>query len=204
MTFYTCSMGSVAVVSGLEPLRAAVAEALKGFAGETVCDTAPTCIYVDGPPGWALTQAPRFRRHASLVISDNPCPEYRLALLTARPAGLIENAQLGDIAQALACIRAGERLRPEVASLLSPSERRTLRLIAQGYALKTIMRRRGVSEGTLRNTVSAIYGKLGLKSHAQLVLYFYGNWHTLRVYHGWQPPRPVTHTYDSPDMTPLT
>jgi DNA-binding NarL/FixJ family response regulator len=63
-----------------------------------------------------------------------------------------------------------------------------LRLLAYGHFPKEGARHRDVSEGRVKNVVSTIYQKLGLKSQAHLTLYYFGLWHVL-MDNGWKPPR---------------
>ena len=56
---------------------------------------------------------------------------------------------------------------PALASLLSERERDVLRLLARGFSNPDIAQRLYLSEGTVRNYVSAIFAKLGVSDRTQ-------------------------------------
>ena len=56
---------------------------------------------------------------------------------------------------------------------LSGREYDIIELIAQGYDNKEVAANLFISEGTVRNHVSAILQKLDLKNRTQLAVYFY-------------------------------
>jgi DNA-binding NarL/FixJ family response regulator len=56
---------------------------------------------------------------------------------------------------------------------LSPKELDIIGLIAEGLSNKDIASSLYLSEGTVRNTVSVIIDKLGLKSRTQIAIFFY-------------------------------
>ena len=54
---------------------------------------------------------------------------------------------------------------------LTPAERDVLRLVARGLDNRTIAERLGKSEKTVRNQVSSIFDKLGVKSRAEAIVH---------------------------------
>jgi DNA-binding NarL/FixJ family response regulator len=141
---------------------------------------------MDAPIGRAFLKLAELGAVHAIVVSDNPCPEYKLDLLQRNPAALLGQVKIEDIGKAIKAVRAGHTLYPTLSSCLTHKERETLRYVAEGYALSQCAKPRGGSAGTLRNTIHAIYTKLGLRSHVQLAHYYYGNWTLLEHCHGWQ------------------
>jgi len=58
---------------------------------------------------------------------------------------------------------------------ISEKEAAVIELIAEGLSNKEIAGRLFLSEGTVRNTISAILGKLDLKGRTQLAIFYYRN-----------------------------
>lgn len=146
----------------------------------------PMTLVLDAPIGWALyhqVKAPRL-----VIVSDNPCPEYRLALLEQRPLALLSGASLSEIARVL---KQGAPPQLEPYSPLSDIEQRTLRLIALGHSNSDIAKQRSVAPQTVKNAVRALYQKLNLSSRVGLAHYYFGNWYLL-LERGWLPPGHVS------------
>jgi DNA-binding NarL/FixJ family response regulator len=61
--------------------------------------------------------------------------------------------------------------KPKIAPCLTGREMDVLRLLAQGYNNEVIARRLALTMRTVQNHVSAIYGKLGVDTRAEAVLY---------------------------------
>lgn len=157
-------------------------------------------VVVDLPRGWVWSNAYRLGSGGTVVISDNPCPEYKLDLLSLKPAALIDFTP-SALLEAVRAVEAGQTMLPEVSSVLTPTERLTLRLVANGHSLKAVALMRGTKINTTRNTVQTLYAKLGLKSAVQLALYYYGNWTTLPNFDDFtngtlEERKP--HTYETP------
>jgi DNA-binding NarL/FixJ family response regulator len=62
-------------------------------------------------------------------------------------------------------------LNPVIQEVLTPREYDVFRLIALGYDNKKIAKMLYLTEGTIRNHVSSIYGKLELRDRVQIVKY---------------------------------
>jgi DNA-binding CsgD family transcriptional regulator len=142
----------------------------------------PVTLVLDAPIGWALCHP--IRVPYLVIISDNPCPEYRLALLEQRPLALLSGASLREIASIL---KRGAPPQPIPYSPLSDIEQLTLRLIALGHSNSDIAEQRGVAPQTVKNAVRAVYQKLNLSSRVGLAHYYFGNWYLL-LERGWLPP----------------
>ncbi|ADI13744.1 LuxR C-terminal-related transcriptional regulator [Truepera radiovictrix] len=143
-------------------------------------------LLCDAPIGWAVRQAAALDA-STIVVTDNPCPEYCLFLVEQRPAAVVSNLVLDDVIDAFDAVRRGTRLYPTLKTSLTAAERTTLHLIAQGHHMRDIARWRGVGINSVRNTVSELYSKLQLDSHVKLALYYYGCWDILELEHGWRP-----------------
>lgn len=191
----------VSVVCGIESLAAEVGRGLM-LMGIEVCPHAPWRVLLDGPGGWAARSRDVFEFDRTVVVTDNPCPEYKLYLLEANPAALIGGAGLDKVVTTLARVQGGERCCPNFITTLTKSECLTLHFIAEGHALKKIAHIKGVGDGTLRNTITELYVKLNLKSHVQLALYYHGHWHILMQVHNWRPAGHLIH--DTDHMTVVT
>ena len=152
--------------------------------GVTVRRDAKLQLLLDRPAGWAMMNHAGLVYERCIISSDNPCPAYRLELLDRNPAALLP-LQAKALLQSLPLVRAGNRILPEVRSVLTRAERQTLTLLALGYHNSDIAARRGVGEATVKNCLVEVYRKLGLTSRVQAVHYFFGNWHLLE---GWEPP----------------
>ncbi len=92
---------------------------------------------------------------------------------------LLKGAPIDDIARALAAVAAGETyVDPSVASYLTgrsahprltTRERDVLRLVAAGDPSKTIARKLGITERTVKFHVTSIFNKLGADNRARAV-----------------------------------
>ena len=132
-------------------------------------------ILVDYPRGWVLLEQD-ISFETCLIASDNPCSDYLQMLLELSPFSLVTT--LSDYTIASALIR-GYKITPDITPKLSPSERHTLKLVADGYTNKQIAQKRNTSTGVVENCLSVIYRKLSLKTRIDLAHYFFGNWHLL-------------------------
>ncbi len=63
----------------------------------------------------------------------------------------------------------------------------TLALLGKGLDSNSIAQKRGITTGSVRNTLMTIYEKLSITGRAQAHLYYWGIWHILIV-GGWTPP----------------
>lgn len=80
----------------------------------------------------------------------------------------------GDLARAL--LQGDEKAHPETPhEPLTPRQQEVLELIADGLSNREIARRLYLSEGTVKNTVSEIYARLGVRDRVQAVLKMLGN-----------------------------
>jgi DNA-binding CsgD family transcriptional regulator len=172
---------------GIAPLGAELFETLE-LHGISVNPDALWTLVLDAPLGFAATLLPDLDVATTVIVSDNPCLEYQADLSDDGPAALLPWLTTGRLIQMLQDVRSGQRVLAASKPFLPPSERRTLRLIAEGYDTPTIASMLGITEGTLRNRTHAIYTKLGLKSSVQLSHYYYGRWRLLEHRHGWRPP----------------
>lgn len=176
-------MAGIHIHSGRPHLQADLATRLDGLlpAG------ADLVLVIDAPTGWAFTALEELEPSRTVVVSDNPCPEYRLDLLELEPRALLDASTLDGLREALAGVLAGQEVASEITSHLTLAERRTLRLHALGRSARDIAAARGVRTSTVRNTTHMIYVKLGLSSVVQLAQYYFGLWDVLEAVSGWHP-----------------
>lgn len=169
---------------GLTKLRCEVASDLENYGFKFPCEGIIHLV-LDAPLGWALWALENLSLEPSIVISDNPCPEYRRDLKERQPIALLGEVSISDIALVLG----GYKPILEIDSYtpLSKAERLTLYLVATDYSNRHIALQRKVSEQTVKNTLGSIYEKLHLKTRVQASHYYFGNWHLL-LQRGWMPP----------------
>lgn len=182
-------MQTVHLVCKLEKLREEVEYGLASHR-VSVSHQAKLALLVDAPWGWAQGRISSLNMATTLVLSDNPCPEYCLDLLSYDPITFLSGVSIEDIAYTLNKLFCGDQVASCTAfsSSLTPTERLTLQLIAKGHTPKQIANIRGISGARVKNTLQVIYQKLGLNSRAQLALYYYGVWHVLEEA-GWERPK---------------
>lgn len=142
-------------------------------------------LIVDAPFGFALTELPKVERERTVVISDNPCPEYWADLWQLKPrALLVKGTLLGEIQSALEQAVRGESFKrtPNTASALNERERSVLRLCAMGGENQEIARKLGVKQRTVANHIYRIKDLLNLRNRNEFTLYYLGHWDCLDSY----------------------
>jgi DNA-binding CsgD family transcriptional regulator len=173
-----------AVVCGAPAIAQSLVAALEGQ-GFSHDAEAAIAILLDIPRGFALQEiaAPWARGRRLIVMTWSLCPEYWEDLWDFRPAILIVGDGLGggDLAGAVSRAAQGEqyRLTPGTPATLTPAERRALRLLARGYPNQQIADQLAMHPQSVKNTLAAIYRKLGLKNRAEALLYYWGIWHVI-------------------------
>jgi len=126
-----------------------------------------------------------------LILTTFDDDELVLASIEAGARGyLLKDVTLESLLDAIETLHRGERLHQPVAlnarakleslsvktsnstmtETLSLREREILRLLAGGYSNKEIARAFDLAEGTVKNHVSAILGKLGVRDRTRAVL----------------------------------
>jgi DNA-binding CsgD family transcriptional regulator len=173
-----------AVHCGIDKLGWEMARALERE-GLVICAYPDWHLVVDAPWGWAISGQVPVTLEGAVIVTDNPCPEYRLDLLDERPVELLSKVSMSDIAHVLNTL-GDTRVPSPVYSPLTLTERAVLRLAAKGHTNKSIAKCRGIGEQRVKNLLSSIYQKLALRSQVQLAHYYYGNWHILE---GWELSR---------------
>lgn len=159
---------------------------LEGF---TVNSNADITLIVDSFHGNALLTL-EFQRHPNpIVMTSNPCGEYQADLLEFGAKAVV--SPIGNNTELFRAIHAVAKLAPFHSSLpksssLTPTERRVLRLIANGQENKEIARALGSSDNTVRNQVTIVLDKISsthpnlrLENRTQLALFYWGMWQSL-------------------------
>jgi DNA-binding CsgD family transcriptional regulator len=162
------------------------------FLGESIADSLelrglanylehPLDVIFDANWGFAMT-APLNPNRISIIVTDNPCPEYWELLWERGPTVLISGRNLDvnyliNVAQRIdKAFRKGERIKdtPYYQSKLSKAERKVFWWAVQreGYSNEKIAEHAFLSVQTVNNLLSSIYSKLELLNRTQLVLYF--------------------------------
>lgn len=130
-----------------------------------------------------------------IILTTYDHDEYVFRALSHGAAGyLLKDLQARQLVEAIRRVQAGETfISPQVAAKvvaelarlrggkkeprdegleeLTEREAEVLRLVAQGYSNKEIASRLYLTEGTVKNYISSIYGKLGTSNRVQAVLY---------------------------------
>lgn len=173
-------LGTYRILCGIPALAQQVKGNLHQIGWEARED-APITLLVDGPWGFALKRE-WYTQGELVVVTDNPCPEYWEDIGDLRPRALLAvGHSVHDTADALRRASNGEFFRrtPQHDSPLTSCERKLLRHSAMGWDNKRIAREFSLSEGTVKNGMNRIYGKLGFENRTQIALYYWGLWHLL-------------------------
>jgi DNA-binding CsgD family transcriptional regulator len=182
----------ITIYCGLPKLEAEIATGLTAL-GLKPCSDGSFHLLVDAPWGWALLEK-KLAGDLVLIVTDNPCPEYKLHLLKRKPLALLNNVSVADIAQVLNAVISERSGCPNTfipATPLSYVERETLYLIVTDHSTKSIAKIRKTSVQYVKNTTHSIYLKLNLRTRLQLAHYYFGHW-SLLLQAGWTPPPHVS------------
>jgi two-component system response regulator DesR len=176
--------GALAALLGLEPDLHVVAEVARGdqvvaAAQAARPDVALLDIEMPGLDGLAATAELRraLPSCAIIILTTFGRPGYLRRALEAGAAGfLLKDAPSGELAHAIRRVRAGGQVvTPELAlaalrlgeSPLSPREREVLGASRAGQSIAELAAALRLSEGTVRNHLSAAIQKLGARSRAE-------------------------------------
>ncbi len=153
-----------------EPAAALAAE-LAAVAAERAPERPAVVLLADA--GGAAGAAAALRAGARALLRWDASPDEILAAVHAAAAGLI--ALPGDLVPALltpfrtGTDRPAGGARAAVASPLTPREREVLAMMAEGLGNKSIARRLGISDHTVKTHVAALFAKLGASSRTEAV-----------------------------------
>ena len=140
---------------------------------------APLLLLFDVPCGFAFQQLARrdFGQAQAIVVTHNPCPDYWEDLWDLQPAGLLIADQLeAGLMEVLDQVARGGRHRrvPPARSFLTLTERALLHRVACGWDNHRIARDLHVEDKTVRNSLTRVYGKVGVSNRVQAALYYWG------------------------------
>jgi DNA-binding NarL/FixJ family response regulator len=143
------------------------------------CDSAArTVVLFDMPYGFALRRLQQEQDGSRIVVVTwNTCAEYLEDVWSLHPAVLLAGVDLeGELPAALIRAWQGERVQrmPPYKSTLTPLERAVFRRLAHGCCDEQIAQNLHLQNKTVRNTLSNIYAKLGVKGRVEAVLYYWG------------------------------
>ncbi len=136
-------------------------------------------LFLDVPWGFAAATFPHIESSHSIILTNNLCPEYLEDLWDLKPTVLVaKQLGLNQLEEYLEYARDGQsvKLVPNYNLALTKSERKVLRLAAEGEKVGEIAKALYLSEGTVRNALSTIYDKLELEHKSDLTLYYFGNY----------------------------
>ncbi len=159
---------------------------LEGF---TLGRNADITLIVDSFHGNALLTLEFQRFFNVVVMTSNPCGEYQADLLEFGAKAVVSpigsNSALFQAIHAVARLELFQSTLPQ-SSNLTPTERRILRLVANGLENKEIARALGSCDSTVRNQVSTILNKISsthselkLENRTHLALFYWGMWQSL-------------------------
>ena len=135
-------------------------ELLRGLRGSG--DRRPVVILTAGIDDYPLAEALGMGVDGIVLKSSDPA--FLLACLEAvRDGGRWLDPDLSDRAEAMA--------KYNQASPLSPRDRRLIGLVAKGLRNREIAARMGITEGTVKVYLNAIFNKLGVASRTELAAY---------------------------------
>ena len=186
--------GLRALLDGFAQLQVAVeaedgASLLAALATQAV-DVVLSDIRMPGMDGFALLEALRAAGIATPVILLTTFDEPELALRAAAAGArgfLLKDASPEDLLEAISRVAAGETLlapvstdpvraryayrdQSEPTDTFSEREVAILRLLAGGYSNREIADALGLAEGTVKNHLSTILSKLGVRDRTRAVL----------------------------------
>lgn len=161
---------------------------------ETVDLLKPDVVVLDAHmPGFKTIEAARRLRTQSpsariLVLSAYDRREYIVGLLNAGASGyVLKDDSPEELVRAVRAVARGERwLSARIAQVLISSvgskesaaldrlterEQEVLQLIGRGYRNDQIVRELSISEQTVKNHIRNIFGKIGVTSRVEAVLY---------------------------------
>ncbi|HEX2317159.1 MAG TPA: response regulator transcription factor [Thermomonospora sp.] len=180
----------ISALLGLQPGIEVVGSACDGTeAVAAIAEARPDVVLMDvRMPGLdGVTATAELRRRAPdckiVMLTTFDDDEYVTGALQAGAVGyLLKNLPAAELAQAVRLAHAGvAQLDSSVVSRLAsglpdpvpltPRETEVLRLIAAGATNREIARRLHVSEGTVKNHISRILQRLGLRDRTQAALY---------------------------------
>ena len=141
--------------------------------------TAPVTLVFDTPSGFAMQRLEGLDipAQSSIVVTWNTCPEYLDDLWSLQAAILLVNVDINqELPAALKRLALGQRYRsPGLrSSLLTPTERQVLRLMAHGCSNQQIGERLHLQEKSIRNALTKVYDKLGLENRVKVTKYYWG------------------------------
>lgn len=184
--------GALSALLGLEPDLEVVAEVGSGDAVlpavlEHRPDVALLDVEMPGLDGIAATAEVRRAAPATrvLIVTTFGRPGYLRRALQAGAAGfVVKDTPAAQLADAVRRVHAGLRVvDPTLAtdslvageSPLTPRESDVLRAARDGSSVAAMARRLSLSEGTVRNHLSAAIGKTGAANRAEAVITAEGN-----------------------------
>ncbi len=140
---------------------------------------APLLLLFDVPRGFAFQQLERrdFGQAQVIVATHNPCPDYWEDLWDLQPAGLLAAELIeAGLKEVLDQVARGGRYRrmPPTRSSLTLAERALLHRVACGWNNQRIARDLHVEDKTVRNSLTRVYGKVGVSNRVQAALYYWG------------------------------
>ena len=170
---------SFALRCGIATVSAAVLVRL-ARQGLTYDPEAELVLVLDTPRGFApaVLAVMNPGRHA-VVVTWSSCPEYLDDLWGAGAAVLLVGDGLTlDMVVALETAARGERrcLTDTPPSILTPMERRVLRLLARGLSNEQIAAHLQIQTQTVKNATTSLYTKIGVSNRSAAILYYWGIW----------------------------
>jgi DNA-binding NarL/FixJ family response regulator len=171
------------VLCGIAYIKELAHSKLSGL-GFRVDPAISTKVVLDCPPGYGLGCLKESNKdHLQLiVVTWNSCPEYMDDLWDLDPNALLagEIFEKQNLAETLSAIlyrvRNGERYRltPGPPTPLTRGERLVLHQVAQGLRNRHVAQHLYLQEQTVKNTLRSVYRKLGVSSHLEAALYYWG------------------------------
>jgi DNA-binding CsgD family transcriptional regulator len=145
---------------------------------------APTKLVLDIPFGYVLSALEQEKNDSLqlLVVTWNQCQEYLEDLWDLQPGALLagdvfqKHSLVEMLSNAITQVSYGKRYRltPGPSTPLTSRERAVLHYVARGWSNKCVAQRLHIEVQTVKNVLRSVYRKLGISSHAQAALYYWG------------------------------
>lgn len=141
---------------------------------------AAVSLLFDSPVGFALhtLQTLTIQPQCLIIVTQNQCPEYWDDLWDFHPCVMLLEKELEYLERAFGLAQRADRHRtvPSATTHLTLMERRVLRILACGHSNPEIANMVSVQHKTIRNVLTTIYEKLGVRNRTDALLYYWGTW----------------------------
>ncbi len=101
-------MVPISLHCAIQELKVGVEQGLAAY-GLTTCNHAHWHLILDAPFGWAFLKLVELEPSQTIIVSDNPCPEYKCDLHKLGPVALLNRVSIEKLVAIIKQIQTGER-----------------------------------------------------------------------------------------------